>query len=196
MDIYDNPLPSWNDTITRRAILDFVGSVTQDGGANYLPPEQRVAVFDNDGTLWCEKPMPIQLDFNLGRLAAMANQDAPLREHQPWKAAHEKDYAWLGTAMTEHYHGNADDLKKLVGAVQKAFGGMSVEDYEAEVTEFLRTANHPTLGRLYRDCAYRPMIELLGFLDASGFTTYIASGAIGILCVPRRWSCTACRASA
>jgi phosphoglycolate phosphatase-like HAD superfamily hydrolase len=135
-----------------------------------------VAVFDNDGTLWCEKPMPIQLDFILDRLAAMAVRDATLRERQPWKAAYEKDYAWLGTAMTEHYHGNDDDLKRLIGAVQEAFGGMGVEEYEAEVTDFLRTANHPTLGRLYRDCAYRPMIELLDHLEKNGFTTYIASG--------------------
>lgn len=176
MDAHDNPLPSWNDTHTRHEILHFVDSVTREDGPDYVRPEERVAVFDNDGTLWCEKPMPIQLDFILDRLAAMAEKEADLRGRQPWKAAYEKDYGWLGAAMTSHYRDDDRDLKVLVGAVQEAFGGMSVEEYEAEVTEFLRTANHPTLDRPYLGCAYLPMVELLAYLEANGFTTYIASG--------------------
>jgi hypothetical protein len=91
-------LPSWNDTPTRRAIIDFVEQVARD-----VPVEERIAVFDNDGTLWCEKPMPIELGFILERLAAMADKDDALRERQPWKAAHENDHAWLGGAITKHY---------------------------------------------------------------------------------------------
>jgi haloacid dehalogenase-like hydrolase len=169
-------LPSWNETDTRRAILGFVESVTREDGPDYVPPEERVAVFDNDGTLWCEKPMPIQLDFILNRLAAMAERAVELRRRQPWKAAYAKDYSWSGAAMTAHYRSDDGDLKLLVGAVQQAFGGMTVGEYEADVTEFLRAARHPTLGRAYLGCAYRPMTELLGFLEANGFTTYIASG--------------------
>jgi haloacid dehalogenase-like hydrolase len=169
-------LRSWNDTDAKRAIVGFVGSVIREGSPDYVPPEDRVAVFANDGTLWCEKPMPIQLDFILKWLAAMAEREAELREHQPWKAAYKKDYGWLGAAMTNHYRGDDGDLKLIVGAVQQAFGGMAVEEYEAEVTAFLGTAMHPTLGRPYRGCGYRPMVELLGYLEQNGFTTYIASG--------------------
>jgi hypothetical protein len=89
-------LDSWRDTATKQAILDYVGHVTQRGGAGYVPPSERVAVFDNDGTLWCEKPMPIELGFILRRLAEMAELDEGLRDRQPWKAAHERDFAWIG----------------------------------------------------------------------------------------------------
>ena len=100
-------LQSWNDTPTRRAIVEFVERVTQEGGPDHVPPSERVAVFDNDGTLWCEKPMPIELGFILARLAEMCETDDALRDRQPWKAAREHDYGWLGapsrsttTAMT------------------------------------------------------------------------------------------------
>ncbi|HEV8194830.1 MAG TPA: HAD family hydrolase [Ktedonobacterales bacterium] len=171
-----NLLPSWNATATRDAITRFVAAVTQADGPSYVPPQERVAVFDNDGTLWCEKPMPIQAGFILRRLAAMAEQDPALRERQPWKAAYEKDYTWLANTLVKHYQGDNDDLKLLVGGVQEAFGGMSVEEYEAEVSQFLQTGQHPTLGSPYLSCAYRPMIELLRYLEGNGFTTYIASG--------------------
>ena len=105
-----DPLPSWNDTATRLAIVRFVGEVTGDGRPGHVPPAERVAVFDNDGTLWCEKPMPIELGFILERLAEMAQQDVTLRERQPWKAAHTKDYAWLGDANTSHYAGDDSDV--------------------------------------------------------------------------------------
>src|SRR4029450_562509 len=91
--MYDT-LPSWNATPTRRAIPDFVAAVADESGPQYVPPAERIAVFDNDGTLWCEKPMYIQLDFILRRWVEMANENPALREQQPWKAAVEKDYAW------------------------------------------------------------------------------------------------------
>jgi phosphoserine phosphatase len=172
----DNPLPSWNDTATRRAIVRFVESVTEKGGSSYVPPEERVAVFDNDGTLWCEKPMPIELGFILQRLAAMAEQDASLRERQPWKAAHTRDYAWLGDVITKHYHGDDTDVKVLMGGILQAFAGMTVEDYAASAHTFLHGGKHPTLGRTFADCGYRPMVELLRYLEANEFTTFIASG--------------------
>jgi phosphoserine phosphatase len=169
-------LDSWADTATREAIVDFVDAVARNGGPSYLPPPERVAVFDNDGTLWCEKPMPIQLDFTLHRLADMAGADPALRQRQPWKASYEKDLAWLGAAMVKHYRGDDRDLKLLMDAVPKAFDNMSVEVYAAAVTEFFASADHPTLGRPYRGCGYQPMVELLRYLEANGFATYIASG--------------------
>lgn len=170
------PLASWNDTATRRTILRFVETVTQANGPAFVPPEERVAVFDNDGTLWCEKPMPIQADYILRRLASMAEQNPSVRERQPWKAAYDKDYAWLGNALVRHYQGDNSELQVLIGGVQEPFEGMNVEAYEAEVAAFLRRGQHPTLGRPYLACGYRPMDELLRYLAEQGFTVYIASG--------------------
>src|SRR4026209_1322250 len=99
-------LVSWHDTASRRAIVDFVERVTTEGGPDYVPPAERIAVFDNDGTLWCEKPMPVELGFILKRFAEMAEADPSLRDKQPWKAASERDYQWLGEAINKHYHGD------------------------------------------------------------------------------------------
>src|SRR5688500_4896278 len=99
----EEPLASWNDTPARAAILDFVERVTTEGGRDFGAPAERIATFDNDGTLWCEKPLPIQLGFTLERLAAMAAQDPSLRDEQPWKAAHEGDHAWLAAVVERHY---------------------------------------------------------------------------------------------
>jgi haloacid dehalogenase-like hydrolase len=171
-----DPLPSWNDTGTRQAILRFVESVTDAGGAGFVPPAERVAVLDNDGTLWCEKPMAIELGFILQRLAAMAEQDPGLRDRQPWKAAHTRDYAWLGDVVTRHYSGDESGVKVLLGGILQAFAGMDVEDYQAAAHDFLHAGRHPTLGRGFAECGYVPMIELLEYLTANGFTCYIGSG--------------------
>jgi phosphoserine phosphatase len=165
-----DPLPSWNDGGARRAIEEFV----QDSGA--VPADERVAVFDNDGTLWCEKPMPIQLDFILRRLVEMAEAKAELRDRQPWKAAYERDYGWLGALMTEHYAGDDSNVKVLAAGILAAYEGISVEDFEAKSDKFLRSAQHPTLGRGYLETVYVPMVELLDYLESNGFSNYIASG--------------------
>jgi hypothetical protein len=169
-------LASWNDTPTRAAIVDFVERVTDEGGAHYVPTAERIAVFDNDGTLWCEKPMPIELGFILMRLAEMAEADESLREKQPWKAAREKDYAWLSAVITKHYNGDDSDVKVLMGGMLQAFAGQSVEHYSSAAGAFLRGGKHPTLGRAFHECGYLPMIELLRYLETNGFTNYIASG--------------------
>jgi phosphoserine phosphatase len=171
-----DPLPSWREGTSKQAILDFVQQVTSDGASDAVRPEERVAVFDNDGTLWCEKPMPIQLDFILRRLVAMAEQDPTLRTRQPWQAAYTRDYGWLNDVITKHYHGDDSDLPVLAAGVLQAFAGSTVEDFEAQADQFLRSAQHPTLGRGYLACGYAPMVELLGYLAANGFRNYIASG--------------------
>ncbi|WP_009477648.1 HAD family phosphatase [Rhodococcus sp. JVH1] len=167
---------SWSDGSTRSAIEDFVARVTSAGGPDFVEPADRVAVFDNDGTLWCEKPMPIQLDFTIRRFAEMAAKDPGLQQTQPWKAAHEHDLQWLGAAMVKHYQGDDGDLKLLMGAVTEAFDSITVENYDARVRAFFDDADHPTLGRPYAGCGYAPMVELLRYLEANGFTIYIASG--------------------
>ena len=164
-------LSSWRDTATREALVDFAETTAQT-----VPPDERVAVFDNDGTLWCEKPMPVELGFILQRLAEMAERDDALREKQPWKAAYEKDYAWLGGVIDRHYAGDDTDLKVLMGGLLQAFAGQTVDEYGAAAAAFLDKAPHPTLERRLRDCAYVPMIELLRFLESHGFTCFIASG--------------------
>ena len=166
------PLASWNDGPTKDAVLEFVERVS----AANVQPDERVAVFDNDGTLWCEKPMPIQLDFILRRLVEMAEGDPELRVRQPWQAAYERDLGWFGAVMAEHYAGDDTNVRTLAAGVLAAHGGISVEDFEARAFEFLRTARHPTLGRGYLSCAYGPMIELLGYLESNGFSNYIVSG--------------------
>jgi hypothetical protein len=136
-------------------------------------------VFDADGTLWCEKPVPVEVDFILRRLAEQAKADAKLRDRQPWKSAYEHDNAWLGQAITEHYAGDDTKAKAFLGGVGAAFAGIGVEDFEAKSGSFLRTAKHPTLGRGYLETAYGPMVELLGYLEANGFTNHIVSGSGG-----------------
>jgi phosphoglycolate phosphatase-like HAD superfamily hydrolase len=169
-------LQHWNDDGARQAIIAFVDAVQREGEPGYVPPAERVAVFDNDGTLWCEKPMPIQLDFTIRRLAEQAEADSSLRERQPWKAAHEQDFKWMGAAMVKHYHGDDSDLKLLMDAVERAFATVAVEEYQERVAAFFAAAQHPTLGRSYPSCGYVPMVELMRYLEAAGFSTYIASG--------------------
>src|SRR4051794_28353811 len=169
-------LPSWRAGPARDAILAFVGRVIGADGSPAVPVAERVAVFDNDGTLWCEKPMPIQLDFILRRLAAMAEEQPELRRRQPWQAAYERDYGWLAGVIAEHYAGDDTNVATVAEGVLAAFANISVDDFAAQSERFLRGVDHPTLGRGYLDCAYAPMVQLLGYLEANGFTNYIASG--------------------
>jgi phosphoglycolate phosphatase-like HAD superfamily hydrolase len=169
-------LRAWNHGSAKKAITDFVARVTTEGSKDFVAPEARVAVFDNDGTLWCEKPMYIQLDFLLRKLAAQAEADAGLRQKQPWKAAYDKDFGWLGGAVTKHYQGDDSDVRVLLGGLLQLAQDQPVEKVEAEAKTFVETQHHPTLGRLYFNCAYQPMIELLRYLEANDFVTYIVSG--------------------
>jgi hypothetical protein len=171
----DRYLASWNDTATRRAIVDFVEAVTTDGPV-YVPPPERVAVFDNDGTLWTEKPMPTQLHYIVKKWREQVAADPSLAERQPYRAAADGDFEWLGGAIDKHYAGDDSDLKVLIAAVVGITADRTVDDYAAEISEFYRTEHHLTLGRPYRSAVYQPMVELLGYLDANGFSSYIVSG--------------------
>jgi len=169
-------LSSWRDGPTKQAIINFVDRICGEDGSPAVPSEERVAVFDNDGTLWCEKPMPIQLDFILRRLADMVASQPELAAEQPWKAVSERDHGWFGTLMDEHYAGDDTNVRLLARGILAAYAGISVEDFEDSANRFLRSAQHPSLGLSYLECAYTPMVELLDFLTANGFATYIASG--------------------
>src|SRR3954451_19746046 len=142
-------LTSWNDGAAKQSIVDFVDRTVSD-----VPVEERVATFDNDGTLWCEKPLPIQADFILRRLSAMAEAAPDLRERQPWKAAYGHELAWLAAVLDEHYAGDDTKVRTLAGGILAAFGGMTVEEFEQQSDAFLRTTQHMTLHRSYLECAY------------------------------------------
>lgn len=167
-------LPSWREGATRSRIIEFVESVCTGDGR--LPVEERVAVFDNDGTLWTEKPMQTELHFIVEQWVAAAKARPELAEQQPYKAAVSGDLSWLAGAIDKHYSGDDSDLTVMVGAIVGNTAGMNVERFAASVAEFYRDARHLTLKVPYRDVVYRPMVELLDHLAAHDFTCYLASG--------------------
>lgn len=167
----DLGLDSWAEGPTKSAIVDFASRV-----ADLVAPEERIAVFDNDGTLWCEKPAYIQLDFLVRRLAEQVAADPALCARQPYTAAAEADLAWFGDAVTKHYNGDDSDLKLLAGAILSANATITTDEHATRVSAFFADAKHPTLGRAYTACGYTPMIELLRYLESFGFTNYIVSG--------------------
>jgi phosphoserine phosphatase len=156
--------------------MHFVEAVISPDSASFVPPSERVAVFDNDGTLWCEKPMYIQLDFLLRQLASQADREPALRSKQPWQAAWEKDFDWLGGVITRHYQGDDSDLQVLLSGILSLSEGQAVDKVEAAARDFIVNERHPTLGLTYRECIYQPMLELLRYLEANGFINYIVSG--------------------
>ena len=141
-----------------------------------FPPQARVAAFDNDGTLWCEKPAYVQLDFLVRRLAALADADPLLKARQPYSAAASGDLAWFGHAVTKHYQGDDSDIKVLGAGILSANSAITTEDHAARVNAFFATAQHPTLHRPYTACGYAPMVDLLRYLEAHEFTCFIVSG--------------------
>jgi hypothetical protein len=172
---HEDLLASWNETPTRQAIVAFVQAVSSDG-PDHVPPEERIATFDNDGTLWIEKPMPTQLHFIAKKWREQAAADPSLAAHQPYQAAVSGDLGWLGGALDKHYAGDDRDLKVMIGAILGITANRTVDDYADEVAAFYRTEQHLTLKRPYSEAIYQPMVELLRYLEANGFTNYIVSG--------------------
>jgi hypothetical protein len=161
-----NSLPSWNDGATKQSILDFVAAVTREGSPDFVPPAERIATFDNDGTLWVEHPMYTQLAFALDRVKALAPQHPEWKDTQPFKAALEGD---MKTLAETGEHG-------LMALLMATHAGMTTNEFQKIVVDWIATARDPRFKRPYTELAYLPMIELLGFLRASGFKTFIVSG--------------------
>jgi hypothetical protein len=159
-------LPSWNDTPAKAAIIAFVEGVTDPASDTYVTPADRVAVFDNDGTLWAEQPVYFQLFFALDRLAALAEADPSILTSDTLKAAAEGN---LEAALA----GGEEALLEIVTA---SHSGLSVDEFQAAVSDWLDTARHPVTGRAYDEMTYQPMLELLGYLRDEDFATYIVSG--------------------
>jgi phosphoglycolate phosphatase-like HAD superfamily hydrolase len=161
-----DPLPSWNQTWSKAAIVEFVGAVTDKNGKDYIEPAERIAVFDNDGTLWVEQPMYPQLAFAIDRIKVLAPQHPEWRTIQPFKAVLENDLKALA----------ASGEKGLIQLVMASHAGMTVDEFEQIVKDWLATAKHPKFRRPYTDLVYQPMLELLVYLRANGFKTWIVSG--------------------
>jgi phosphoserine phosphatase len=159
-------LPGWSDGPAKTAVLDFVRSVTAPGDS-FVCPAERIAVFDNDGTLWCEKPLYVQADFVFRRFKEMVREDPQRAKEQPYKAVVEGDREWL---MDVYAH-----VPELVKGVTEAFGGITTEAFDAAAREFFASATHPTLGVPYTQVAYRPMCELIELLQANDFRVYVCS---------------------
>lgn len=160
-------LPSWNDTPTKKAIMDFVAAVTDQTSADYVPPEERVATFDNDGTLWCEKPAYIQLFFALERLKQMAEADPGLLEKPAFRAAAAGDMGYFA--------GLSSDIPALLEIVYDTHAGMPQREFEHLASDFLAQARHPRFDVPFKECVYQPMVELIGHLRDYGFKVFIAS---------------------
>ena len=161
-----DPLPSWNDTNTKKAIVTFVEKVTAEGSADFVPPAERIVTFDNDGTLWPSHPMYTQLAFALDRIKALAPQHPEWKTKQPFKAVLDNDMKALAAAGE----------KGLVELVMASHAGMSTAEFEKIVTDWFEKARHPRFKKPYTELAYQPMVELLAYLRANGFKTYIVSG--------------------
>jgi phosphoserine phosphatase len=168
----DAPLGSWRDGSAKRAILEFVAAVTTEGGAGFVPAADRIASFDNDGTLWVEQPLPPQFDFVFRRWAEDVKADPSLAGKQPYKGLLEKDMSFLAGVATQD--------PEVVGTLLKAFAhtwaGTTPEQFDGEVRQWLKTVKQPQLGVPYLELVYKPMLELLDFLTANDFRVFVCSG--------------------
>ena len=161
-----DPLASWNDGTAKQAIVDFVAAVTDTGGPDYVPPAERIAVFDNDGTLWSEKPAYFQLLFAIDHIKVLAPQHPEWKTQQPFKAVLENNIEALA----------ASGEKGLVQLIMASHAGMTTDEFEQIVTDWQATAKHPGFKRPYTELVFQPMLELLQYLRDNGFKTFIVSG--------------------
>jgi phosphoserine phosphatase len=159
-------LPSWNDGAAKQAIVTFVTTVTREGSPDFVAPAERIAVFDNDGTLWTEQPGPVQLAFALDRVKMLAPQHPEWKDKQPFKAALEGD---MKTLAESGEHG-------ILEMFMATHAGMTTDEFAKIVTDWLATARHPRFQRPYTELVYQPMLEVLAYLRANGFKTFIVSG--------------------
>ena len=162
-----DPLPSWSDGPAKQAIITFVNETTEQAGPNYVPPTERIAVFDNDGTLWPENPMPVQLAYALDTLRQMVAQKPELKKDVMVQAALAGDFAKL---LEGPRH---DGLLQIVALTH---AGMTTDEFKTDVESWLATARHPRYGKPYDQLTYQPMQEVLSYLRANGFQTFIVSG--------------------
>jgi hypothetical protein len=172
----DDPLPSWQDGAAKRAIVDFVQRVTTPGGKDFVPEPERIATFDNDGTLWAEQPIYFQLAFAFDRIKALAPQHPEWQEQEPFKS-------FLAGNLKGALAGSDKALMQLV---MVSHAGMTTEEFAQSVKDWVSTAKHPRFHRPYTECVYQPMLDVLTYLRVNGFKTYIVSG--GDAAFMRAWT--------
>ena len=160
------PLPSWNEGSTKKSILDFVRGVTTAGGPHFVKPEERIAVFDNDGTLWCEQPFYFQFAFVLDRMRAMAPQHPEWKDNPLFAAVLANDMKTIA----------AGGIKGLLELATVTHAGMTTDEFSKIVEDWITSARHPKFNRPYTEVVFQPMLELLVYLRANGFKTFIVSG--------------------
>jgi phosphoglycolate phosphatase-like HAD superfamily hydrolase len=165
-EVKNDPLPSWNEGSSKKAMIDFVTKTTNEGGADFVPVADRIACFDNDGTLWSEQPLYFQFFFAIEQIKAMAPQHPEWKDNQPFKAILEGD---MKTVM-----GGGE--KALLQILKVSHADMTTEAFSASVKNWIKTAKHPKTGKLYKDMVYQPMLELLAYLRAHEYKTFIVSG--------------------
>jgi hypothetical protein len=161
-----DPLPSWNDGPAKKAIVEFVTKVTTTGSPDFVPVPERIATFDNDGTLWCEQPLPVQLYFALDRVKALAPQHSEWKEKEPFASLLKGD---LNTAL-------AGGDRAILELFMATHAGMTTQEFEQIVKDWIATAKHPKTGKLFAEMIYQPMLELLAYLRVNGFKNFIVSG--------------------
>jgi phosphoglycolate phosphatase-like HAD superfamily hydrolase len=165
-------LASWKDGPAKQAILDFVAATTTEGDAGFVPPAERIASFDNDGTLWVEQPLPPQFDFVFRRWAEEVKEDPSLAEQQPYKGLIEKDMTFLEGVATQ----DPEVVGTLLKAFSRTWAGTTPEQFDGEVRDWLESVEQPQLGVPYVELVYKPMLELLDFLTANEFRVFVCSG--------------------
>jgi phosphoglycolate phosphatase-like HAD superfamily hydrolase len=161
-----DPLPSWNETAPKKAVIAFVEKVTKEGSPDFVPVPERIATFDNDGTLWAEKPVPFQFVFAFDRVKALAPQHPEWKTKQPFASLLKGDMAGVAAAGE----------KGVLEIMAATHTGMTTDEFSRSVQEWIPSAKHPGTGRLFTDMVYQPMLELLAYLRANGFKTFIVSG--------------------
>ncbi len=161
-----DPLPSWNDGPAKQSIISFVEQVSDPNSKSFVKPEERIATFDNDGTLWAEQPLYVQLAFAMDRVKELAPAHPEWKIQQPFKSVLENDYKTLAASGHEG----------LLELMMATHAGMTTAEFEEIVKEWLKTAKHPRFNTPYTELVYQPMLELLSYLRANGFKTYIVSG--------------------
>jgi phosphoglycolate phosphatase-like HAD superfamily hydrolase len=169
-------LPSWNDTSTKQSIIDFIQAVTDPANPGFVPPVKRIVTFDNDGTLWLEKPLYIQLQFGLHAIGKLAAEKPELRERQPFKAVYERDMVWLGKVSADYAKGDMSGVMTLASGYLEAFADISVEEFEEAARQFFNNTQDERFKKPYKQLTYQPMVELVHTLQENDFQVFITTG--------------------
>lgn len=169
-------LSLWNDTPTKQAILDYVTAVTDPKNSNFVPEVDRLATLDNDGTLWLEKPMYVQFYHLIHQIGTVAASNPAVRSQQPFKAVYENDQSWFDRAAADFANGDLTEVKLIIEGGEEAFEGMTIDEFNTNAYDWLTNTINPRYNVPYKQLTYKPMVELIHYLQNNGFAVNIVSG--------------------